>query len=173
MDAIAKLIGYALLILIAIAFFGKLRENGALDPKAAVFMDEEGYVAAEDVSIYHISITKTSQIRMVLDVKNDAPLDVMTTTGKISKAQFTTALGVKLVADVVSIFSSDGDKQIDFFDNPMSRQGVYREFATPWVTFNPGNYTIIIDNTRAFTPPRGDAPIHLKLYERPVRQQKE
>ncbi|MEW8347347.1 MAG: hypothetical protein AB2687_03490 [Candidatus Thiodiazotropha taylori] len=172
MDGIAKFVGYAFLILLGIGIFVNLTEDGSvLEPKSILFMDEDSYVASKDATIFQFSVSKPTRVRMVLTIKNQAPLDVITEAGKVTEAQYMAAIGTKAIVDVISIFSEDAGKDMpNFFGNSMSQQGVYQNFSTPWVKVDTGNYSIIVDNTNAFTPSRGDAPINLKLYERPLTE---
>jgi hypothetical protein len=172
MDSIAKFIGYLFLIFLVTGLVANwIDSNDKKEPQETLFLNEDSYVAKDDARIFRFNASKPTQIKMVLEIKNEAPLDVMTKAGEISKNEYAVAIGAKVVADFISLFSTDAAKNNpEFFDNPLSHQGVFREFSSPWIEVEPGTYSIVVDNTDAFTPTRGDAPINLKLYERPLAE---
>jgi len=134
-------------------------------------LNQSGYVAKNDTAIYKFTIDEPSEIQMDLTIKNDVPLDVITTGGKVSQLKYLAAVGLKTVMDIGSLFSTDDNERVpDFFDNALSQKGVFEHFSSPWVKAHAGVYSIIVDNTEAFTPTRGDAPIELKVSQRTIKK---
>lgn len=168
MDKIAKFTGYIVIFFVAIGIYANwMDDSSAPRRRQKQFLRQETYVASDDAAIVKFTVKASTQVRMVLTIKNQVPLDVVTTRGSINKTQYFVALGAKTFSDFVSLFSEDAaGRTQDFFGNAMSQRGTYQEFSTPWVNVEPGVYSIIIDNTDAFTPTRGDAIINIKLFER-------
>ena len=131
-------------------------ETLPLSPKQAepsLFMDENRYVVRGDVAIFHFSVTGNAMITMVIDVENGAPVDIFGTKGKLSVENY---LGDQRVIN--------NDQSV--FDEPASKQGVYKSYKVSFAA-EKGEYSIVVDNTDAFTPTRGDAAVKLKLYSQP------
>ena len=93
----------------------------------------------------------------------DVPLDIVAFSGKISREQWViAATGGETISLLAALFG--GQSQSDVFATPLSKKAAFRMFESPWAKAEPGQYTVILDNTQAYTPSRGDAFVKLELY---------
>lgn len=178
MDTLAKGIGYVFIFLV---FIGVLRQcdkqadeekaKPPATPAAVTFLDQETYVASETVRRFEFTVREPSAVQLVLDIKNATPLDVVIANGQMSDGEYlAAAMLVKPLTDTMDMLSDQPSKPVDFFSSPLARQGAYQRFESPFARFEAGVYTVILDNTPAFTPSRGDAPVRLRLMSRPIAQ---
>ncbi|MFP5505569.1 MAG: hypothetical protein ACLGH6_05180 [Gammaproteobacteria bacterium] len=174
MDKIIKGAGYVFLFLLVIGLYQKWQRgdfNQDKTPAPVVFLDQETYLAAEAVKVFEFVVDTPAAVKLDLAIKNDAPLDVIVANGRMTEADYLAAAYILKPMEAVGNWLSNQPTQpTNFFSSPLAREGAHQRFESPWARFEPGTYTVIVDNTPAFTPTRGDAPIRLRLLTRPLPQ---
>ena len=132
-------------------------------PPLAPVISHELYVASQDAEVVHFVVERASRVKMRLVIEGDVPVDVVATQGKVSREQWMMAAAVGETLSILTVFSDD-QAQPDMFAAPLSKKAAFRVFESPWVAAQPGEYTIVLDNTKVYTPSRGDAIVKLELY---------
>jgi len=138
-------------------------------PESVVFLDEETYVSSDAIRRFEFSVREPALVKLDLTIRNEAPLDVIVANGQFTEARYyASAMVLKPMEDAMNFLSSTPTKATNVFSSPLARQGAYQRFESPFARFEPGIYTVIVDNTPAFTATRGDAPVRLRLLPQPV-----
>ena len=132
-------------------------------PQPAPELSHESYVASEDADVFHFVVNHPSKVKLRVMIEGDVPLDIVAFSGKISREQWViAATGGETISLLAALFG--GQSQSDVFATPLSKKAAFRMFESPWAKAEPGQYTVILDNTQAYTPSRGDAFVKLELY---------
>lgn len=182
LDSFAKLVGYVFLVLFGIGILGhyygeivddavQIRTSGtsAEEPASVLFMDVDRQIASGDAGVVHFETQQRLMIKMVARIDKAVPIDIITTSGKVSKPDYMASAAASETASMYALFlGHEPGKDLDLFDNGMSVQSVNGQFESPWVMADVGTYSIIFDNTDSFTPARGDTSVNVQLYYRPL-----
>ena len=132
-------------------------------PQLAPELSREIYVASEDADVYHFVVKHPSKVRLRAMIEGNVPVDIVTSSGKYSREQWVmAATSGETLSLLATVFG--GQSLPDVFATPLSKKAAFRVFESPWVDTEPGEYTVILDNTQAYTPSRGDAVVRLELY---------
>lgn len=132
-------------------------------PLAQPFLRRDGmYVPAGDAEVMTFTVNLPTNLKLLVEIEGDVPLDVLFLPGQVSKAQWlfdAAATDVMAPFDLLAGGSPDAR-----FQGALSKRGAFRQFESQWGTAEPGDYTIILDNTAAFTPERGDAVVRVDVF---------
>ena len=151
-------------------------------PATLILHDETTFVARDDAYIYRFKVDGPVRVRLSVAVDGDAPVDVFTVPENVSKDEYLrislnlqTADAMKGMEAGLSVLFGDAPGQEKnpaddmsaladaLFNSGLSKRGLYRNFEGDWQSLTPGIYSLVIDNTDAFTPVRGDAPVRVRL----------
>lgn len=174
MGILVKLVGLlfvAALIAVGLAAWqnqdeAKLLFKQLAGEEVTSLIDEETNVVASDAAILMFSVPETARVRLEVDLGHSLPIDIIMTQGHISKTEYVMNVGIKELSDLIAVFSPEHKAQ-DFFSHPLSKRAAIKKFSSAWATLEPGDYSIILDNTDAFSPSRGDATATVKLFYLP------
>lgn len=150
--------------------------GNAIEP----FMEESRYVATNNLDKIMFDINKPAQVKLVVDIDDRVPIDVVVLPLKATYAQYTNLvfnIGMQEGAEALATFAALlGDNtnyktdtrnritEADLFNLPLSKKGAYVHYESDWTELKPGSYTVFLDNMGNFTPTRGDAPVKLAVY---------
>ena len=182
MSGLAKLVGY--LVLFGLAGYGgyALWQNpevqtaieDIIGPMPTTLIDQESSIGSPDANLYHFTLQQESKVRLSVDVLSQHPVDVITTSGHISKPEYVMSVGLKNLADFFTLlFPEESQPNTEsVFTHPLSKEAA-RDFDSGWQTMSAGRYSVIIDNTNAFTESYGDAKLHInvKVIEKTPKNQ--
>lgn len=132
-------------------------------PMLQPFLSREGlYVPAGDAEVLTITVNSPTQLKLLLHIEGDAPLDVLFLPGQVSRGQWLLdAVATDMAAPFELMAGGSPDAR---FQGALSKRAAFRTFESEWGTAPPGDYTIVLDNTVAFTPERGDVVVKLDVY---------
>lgn len=146
------------------------------DNQSATIIDSKLYVPAEDVKRIAFVINKPAQARLILDIDNDVPLDIVTLAGNVSIAGYGMVTAARVMGSVSKALGNDDagnsdDKDdvktyAELFTAPLSKEAAYQHYESEWADLKPGEYTVFLDNSGDNTPSRGDAPVHALVQVR-------
>jgi hypothetical protein len=137
-----------------------------------VFYDQVTYVAQEQAFSYVITAKAPTEIKVVVDIDSTAPIELRIYQGNISSTEYSMMQDRELQvlgAVVKGIYGNQSASEPEAPKPTLAfiQRGVYRHFETEWLAVEPGDYSIIADNTGSnMTPSRGDAPVRLQVMER-------
>lgn len=132
-------------------------------PMLQPFLSRQGlYVPAGDAEVLTITVGTPTQLKLLLHIEGDAPLDVLFLPGRVSKGQWLfDAAATDMAAPFELMAGGSADAR---FQGALSKRAAFRTFESEWGAASPGDYTIVLDNTVAFTPERGDVVVELDVY---------
>ena len=173
MSGLAKLIGY--LVLFGLAGFGAYSlwkdpqvqtiVEDIIGPTPITLIDEKSSIGSPDADLYHFSVKHGSKVRLLVDVQSQYPIDIITTQGRVSKAEYVMTVGLKNLSDFFSlIFPEETSHDAStVFENPLSQEAA-SSFDSGWQMLEQGgHYSVILDNTNAFTENYGDAQLNITV----------
>ncbi|WP_310571899.1 hypothetical protein [Gemmatimonas sp.] len=123
------------------------------------------YIATEDAEAFGFTIPAPMLVQVLVEVNGDVPLDVVATQESITKEQWLLVAPVGEFSEALDGVAGTKNAQ-SVFGNSLSKKGAFRRFESPWVRVVTGPLVVIIDNTSAYTPTRGDAAVRLTLRSR-------
>jgi hypothetical protein len=134
------------------------------------------YVPEKELVVLHFHVSRTSNIKIAISVDRQVPIDMIVLRGTVIESHYDDILMSITEHDVQELGKALGAARspeeppktywstAKLFANPLSKEGVYGQYESDWVSVAPANYTIILDNEGHFTPPRGDAPVQIAVY---------
>lgn len=124
----------------------------------STLLERNVFVAAGDVTILNFEVNdRRSRLRLHVLAQNPVPLDILFSSGKVSEVEYQTAAALQGVVDVANLLGGTRGKSV--FDDEWAIEGMVIEFESPVRRLRKGTHSVILDNTQAFTPTRGDAVI--------------
>jgi hypothetical protein len=148
----------------------------ATSPQA--FIDETVYVPSKEHAHLNFDVKRKATVLMLVDIDNQVPVDIVLLPAQLSAQHFENLkmnIGIGEASDMMSqLFGSEvteqylpkntsGINENTLFTFPLSKRGAYGHFEAR-AELAPGAYTLFLDNTEDFTPTRGDAPVHVRMY---------
>jgi hypothetical protein len=141
--------------------------------------DETYYVATKEESLVTFKLPKPAEVALVIDIDNQVPLDIVLWPGPLTETQYANMkvnIGMGQMGDVLRTISGDNSKpgkkftEADLFFHPQSKRGAYGHRETAWFPYDAGTSTIVLDNSGDLTTTRGDAPVRVQIWTRPLQK---
>lgn len=141
-----------------------VQDNQAVTPETVAqqpvpILSESIYLASNDLDVYQFNVERAAAFFMLLTIEGDVPIDVITLPKLVKAEQWLLEAELMIIAGVFTLHGTQ-----DVFSSAWSKKAAFREYQSGWINLEPGQYTVILDNTDQFTPSRGDALVNIQIY---------
>ena len=143
--------------------------------------DETTYIVKEGAFVYGLNAKGPILIKIQTSIEGDVPVDIIFDKAVINVDEYLKVakriLINKEINESLEDFkfllgeseASDESASLEgIFNNSLSKKGAYKQYETKWVRLEPGDYSLVIDNTDLFTPTRGDAPVNVQVFYKDI-----
>jgi hypothetical protein len=143
-------------------------------------LDDYRLVESKDVARYTLTLDQALRVRVVLDIEDNTPIDVMLLSAKAAERYDAMKSAVaaneadKAIDMLGAMFGKEeADKfktgstftEADFYNRPMSRKAAHRHYETEGI-LQAGQYVLFLDNSGDIAKTLGDASVHLQIFTR-------